>query len=104
MKIARFISVGVAAFIAVGSAALGEQPRTGIITGINRLNNTIAIRQAQDGTVGSNTGDAAEQFKVGNGVSLEALHAVDRVSFSASGAEGAKTITKIDRTGAGVQQ
>ena len=95
MKIARMI--GAAAFVVVSSAALAQQARTGTITGINRLNNTIAIRQTQNGTVGANTGDAAEEFKVGSGISLETLHAGDRVSFSVSGAGGAEMVTKIDR-------
>ena len=95
MKIAGMI--GAAALIVVSSAALAQQARTGTITGINRLNNTVAIRQTQNGTVGANTGDAAEEFKVGNGISLDTLHAGDRVSFSASGADDAKTITKLDR-------
>ena len=97
MKIARIISVGAAAFVVVSSAAFAEQARTGIVTEVNRLNNTVAIRQTQSGTVGANTSGAAEDFKVGSGVSLEPLHAGDSVSFSASGADGAKTITKIDR-------
>jgi Cu/Ag efflux protein CusF len=97
MKIVRNISIGAVALVVLSSAALAQQPRTGIVTGINRLNNTVAIRQAQNGTVGANTGDVAEEFKVGNGVSLETLHAGDRVSYSASGADGVKTITKIDR-------
>jgi Cu/Ag efflux protein CusF len=97
MKIARIISVGAAAFVIVSSAAFAQKAHTGIVTGINRLNDTVAIRQTQDGTVGANTGGSAEEFKVGNGVSLEALHAGDSVSFSTSGADGAKTITKIDR-------
>ena len=95
MKIARMI--GAAALVVVSSAALAQQARTGTITGINRLNNTVAIRQTQNGTVGANTGDTAEEFKVGNGISLETLHAGDRVSFSASGAGGTETITKIER-------
>jgi Cu/Ag efflux protein CusF len=97
MKIAGIISVGAAAFVVMSSAAFAEQARTGILTEVNRLNNTVAIRQTQNGTVGANTSGAAEAFKVGSGVSLEALHAGDSVSFSASGADGAKTITKIDR-------
>jgi len=97
MTIARIISVGAVAFVVVSSAAFAQQAHNGTITGINRLNNTIAIRQTQDGTVGANTGGAAEEFKVESGVSLEALHAGDSVSFSASGTDGAKTITKIDR-------
>ena len=97
MTISKILSVGVVALAVVSSAAFAQQARNGTITGINRLNNTVAIRQTQDGTVGANTGGAAEEFQVGSGVSLEALHAGDSVSFSASGADGAKTITKIER-------
>jgi hypothetical protein len=96
MKIARVISVGAAAFVVVSSAAFAQQPRTGTITEINRLNNTVAIRQTQNGTVGANTGGAAEDFKVESGLPLESLHAGDRVNFSTSGGD-ARTITKIER-------
>jgi Cu/Ag efflux protein CusF len=97
MTISKIISVGVVALAVVSSAALAQQARNGTVTGINRLNNTVAIRQTQNGTVGANTGGAVEEFKVGSGVSLEALHAGDSVSFSASGADGDKTITKLER-------
>jgi Cu/Ag efflux protein CusF len=97
MKIARVISVGAAVFVIVSSAALAQQARTGTITEINRLTNTIAIRQGQNGTVGANTGGAAEEFKIGSGISLDGLHAGDRVTFTASGSDGTKTITKVDR-------
>jgi Copper binding periplasmic protein CusF len=97
MRLASMISVGVAAFAIAGPIALAQQPRTGTITEINRLNNTIAIRLTQNGTVGANTGGAAEEFKVGSGVSLEALHAGDSVNFSTSEAAGAKTIMKLER-------
>jgi len=97
MKIAKIISAGAAALAIISSAALAQQALTGMITGINRLNNTIAIRQTQNGTVGANTGAAAEEFKVQGGVSLEALHAGDRVSFTANEAGGSKTITTIKK-------
>lgn len=98
MTLVRFISAGTAAFVALSSAAVAQQAHTGTITEVNRLSNTIAIRQAQNGTVGSNTGGAAEAFKVGSGISLDAWHAGDNVTYSASGADGAKTITKIERS------
>jgi Copper binding periplasmic protein CusF len=97
MKIIRNISIGAAALIVLSSAALAQQAHTGIVTGINRLNNTVAIRQTQDGTVGANTSGAAEEFKLGSGVSLETLHAGDAVNYSVNEAGGAKTITKLDR-------
>src|SRR6202162_2373798 len=97
MKIARIISVGATALFVLSSGALAQQARTGTITEINRLTNTIAIRQGQNGTVGANTGGAAEEFKVGSGVSLDSLDAGGRVRVSAAGSDEAKTITKIDR-------
>lgn len=97
MRIARIISVGVAAFALMGSAALAQQARNGTITEINRLNGTVAIKPAQNGTVGANTAGAAEEFKVQSGVSLEKLHAGDNVSFTASEAGGARTITKLEK-------
>ena len=97
MKIARIVSAGAVALFVLSSAVLAQQAKTGTVTGINRLSNTIAIRQGQDGTVGANTGGAAEEFKVGSGVSLDNLHAGDKVSFSLSGSDETKTITKIDR-------
>jgi hypothetical protein len=97
MGLIRIISVGAAAFVVAGSAVYAQQSHTGTITQINRLNNTIAIRQTQNGTVGANAAGAVEEFKAGNGISLETLHAGDRVSYSESEADGAKTITKIDR-------
>ena len=97
MKIAKFLSAGVAALMIVSSAALAQQPLTGTITGINRINDTIAIKQTQSGTVGANTGGAAEEFKVQKGQSLEDVHAGDRVSFSATEAGGIRTITKLQK-------
>jgi Copper binding periplasmic protein CusF len=97
MRIPKIISAGAIALAVVSSAALAQQARTGMITEVNRLNNTISIRPMQNGTVGANTAGTTEEFKAGSGISLETLHAGDRVSFSASGAEGTKTITKIDR-------
>lgn len=104
MEFVRIVSVGAAVFLTVSPAAFAEQAHTGTITEINRLNNTIAIRPTQDGTVGANANGPSDQFKAGSGVSMDAWHAGDRVSYSASGNEGAKTITKIERVRPGVQQ
>jgi Cu/Ag efflux protein CusF len=98
MTIPKIISAGLVALAAVSSAALAQQARTGTITELNRLNSTISIRPAQNGTVGANTAGTSEEFKVQSGISLEQLHAGDRVSFSTSGEDGAKTITKIERS------
>jgi hypothetical protein len=53
--------------------------------------------KTQSGTIGANTGGAAEEFKAQNGLSLDALHAGDRVTFSATETGGIKTITKLQK-------
>ena len=95
MKIAKIILAGTAVLSIIGSAALAQQARTGTVTVVDRINRTVAIKQTQSGTVGANTGGAAEEFKAQDGLSLEALHAGDKVTFSASETGGIKTITKV---------
>jgi len=97
MTIAKILSAGAVALTFIGSAALAQQAVTGTITGINRLNGTIAIQRTQSGTVGANTGGAAEEFKVQGGLSLEDLHAGDKVSFSAAQTGDIRTITKLQK-------
>jgi Cu/Ag efflux protein CusF len=97
MTITKIILAGTAALAIISAAAAADQALTGMITGLNRLNGTISIQQTQSGTVGANTGGAAEEYKVQDGVSLDAVHAGDRVSFSATDKGGVKTITKLQR-------
>jgi Cu/Ag efflux protein CusF len=97
MKIAKIILAGAAALTIVGSAALAQQALTGTVTKIDRINGTVAIRQAQSGTVGANTSGAAEEFKAQDGLSLDKVHAGDKVTFSATEAGGNKTITKLEK-------
>ena len=97
MKIAKIMLAGTTVLTIVGSPALAQQPLTGRITKLDRLNGTVAIQQTQNGTVGANTGGAAEEFKVQDGVSLEPWHAGDRVSFSTTETGGVKTITKLQK-------
>jgi Cu/Ag efflux protein CusF len=97
MKIAKIILAGTAALTIIGSAALAQQaPLTGIVTQVDRISRTVTVRQTQSGTVGANTGGAADEFKVQAGLSLDNLHAGDKVNFSASEAGGVKTITKFE--------
>ena len=55
----------------------------------------------ESGTVGANTG-GAEQFKLQGG-SLDAWHAGDRVSYTATEAGGVKTITRIEKQSSGAR-
>jgi Cu/Ag efflux protein CusF len=97
MKIARIMLAGTAALTIYGSVALAQQALTGTITKIDRINGTVAIQQTQSGTVGANTGGAAEEFKAQGGLSLDAWHAGDKVTFSTTEAGGVKTITKLQK-------
>ena len=98
MKIPRKVPSIILAGTAVvmfGSVALAQEALTGTVTQIDRISRTVAIQQTQSGTVGANTGGAAEQFKAQDGLSLDTLHAGDKVTFSASQAGGVKTITNF---------
>jgi hypothetical protein len=75
---------GIAAITISMNATAAEQGTTGMVTGINRLNSTVAIKRIQTGTVE----DAAM---------IEDVHAGDRVTFSTTDSGDTKTITKIDR-------
>jgi Cu/Ag efflux protein CusF len=95
MNIGKIILAGTAVLTIIGSAALAQQALTGTVTQVDRISRTVAIKQTQSGTVGANTGGAAEEFKAQDGLSLDSLHAGDKVTFSASETGGKKTITKF---------
>jgi Copper binding periplasmic protein CusF len=96
MKLARIVLAG-ALLTAIPSLALAQQALTGTITTLDRISGTIAIRQAQSGTVGASAGGATEQeYKAPDGV-LNTLHAGDKVTFSVTESGGNKTLTKIEK-------
>ena len=97
MKLAHLLISTTAALTLIGSSAFAQQALTGTVMRIDRLNGTVSIQQTQDGTVGAGGSAAAEQYKVQSGISLDALHAGDKVNYSATGTGDAKTITKLDR-------
>ena len=95
MNFMRSICTASAALALIGSAALAQDAKTGMVTQIDRLNGTIAIQQPQDGTIGASSGSGTvKQYKV-QGISLDALHAGDQVSFTAS--PSGDTVTKIEK-------
>ncbi|MBU6458129.1 MAG: copper-binding protein [Bradyrhizobium sp.] len=96
MNLARMMLAG-AMLAAVPSVTLAQQSLTGTITTIDRINGTIAVRQAQNDTVGAGGGGATEQqYRAAPGL-LDSVHAGDKVTFSASEVGGKNTITKIER-------
>ena len=92
MKIAAIILVGTL----MSSASFAQQPVSGTVTEVDRINRTLAIRPIQSGTSGA-AAAAPEQFKVQGGLSLETVHAGDRVTVSVTETGGVKTITKVDK-------
>jgi Cu/Ag efflux protein CusF len=96
MRIAKIILAGAAAFLITASAALAQQTSTGSITKIDEASGKIAIQPTQSGTVGANSGGAAE-FKVQDGLMFNALKPGDKVSFTAADVGGVKTITKLEK-------
>ena len=98
MKIAKVIlAAGTAALTIIGSATLAQEALTGTLTKVDRINGIVAIQQTQGGTVGANTGAAAEEFRAQEGLSLDSLHAGDTITFSATEKGGIKTITKLQK-------
>jgi hypothetical protein len=96
MKLVKLVLAGTAALSMLGSAALAQELK-GQVTKVNRLNNTIAVRPVQDGTVGANTAGAEEELKVKDGVSLEDIHAGNRITYTVTGTGGTKTLTSFKR-------
>jgi Uncharacterized conserved protein len=86
-----------AAAIAIGSTALAQQSVPGTITKVDEPNGKVTIQQTQSGTVGANSGGAADDFKVQDGLMFNALKAGDKVVFTASEIGGVKTVTKIEK-------
>ncbi|HLZ02644.1 MAG TPA: hypothetical protein VKR55_10900 [Bradyrhizobium sp.] len=104
MKLTTLVLAGTATLLMSDSAALAQDKtqaqngqETGQVTVVNRLNNTIAVRPIQEGTVGANTADTSQQFKVKDGVSLEDLHAGNHITYSVTEQGGTRTITSFKR-------
>jgi Cu/Ag efflux protein CusF len=97
MKITKTILASAMAVAIVSSGALARQALTGSVTKLDELNGKITIQQTQSGTVGANTGAAAEDFKVQDGLLFNALQPGDKVVFTATEVGGVKTITKLEK-------
>lgn len=97
MKIAKIILACIAALTVAGSAALAQQTVTGTITKIDRISGSIAIQREQNGTVGMNAAGVREEFKTQAGLSMDAVHAGDKVMLFTIEAGGIKTVTKLQK-------
>ncbi len=98
MGTAKFIFAGAVALNMLASSALADD-MTGMVTRINRLNNTISIQEMQKGTVGGSAGGAGalQEYKAKDAAMLDAVHAGDKVSYSATDNNGTGTLTKLEK-------
>ncbi len=99
MGTAKFIFAGTAALSMLATAAFADD-MTGMVTRIDRLNNTISIQEMQKGTVGNSTGGGAgalQEYKAKDAAMLDAVHAGDRVTYSATDNNGTGTLTKLQK-------
>jgi Cu/Ag efflux protein CusF len=97
MGTARILLASAAAISVLASTAFAEDNLVGTITRINRINNTIAIRETPGGTVGNDSEGLVREFKAKDSGMLEDVHAGDQVSFSTTGNDEARTITKLEK-------
>lgn len=98
MGTTKFILAGAAVISMLASSALADD-MTGMVTRIDRLNNTISIQEVQKGTVGGSAGGAGmmQQFRAKDAAMLDAVHAGDRVTYSATDNSGTGTLTKLQK-------
>lgn len=98
MGTVKFILASAAAITMLASSAFADD-MTGMVTRIDRLNNTISIQQTQKGTVGGTAGGAGalQQFKAKDAAMLDAVHAGDRVTYAATDTDGSGTLTKLQK-------
>jgi len=94
----QFIFAGAAAIAMIATSAFADD-MTGMVTRIDRLNNTISIQQIQKGTVGGSAGGAGalQEFKAKDAGMLDSVHAGDRVSYTATDTNGTGTLTKLQK-------
>lgn len=94
----KFIFAGAAVISMLASSAFAED-MTGTIMRIDRLNGTISIQQTQKGTVGTSAGGAGalQEYKAKDAAMLDAVHAGDRVNYTATEANGTGTLTKLQK-------
>ncbi len=95
MKLAKLVLAG-SSLMLFSSVAVAQQPKIGMITTINRIDGTVAIAQIPSGTVGDSSGPAIEQFNA-QGSLLDNVHVGDKVTYSVTENNGARTITRLDR-------
>jgi Cu/Ag efflux protein CusF len=96
MKTATAIFAGAALTLIPCWSAIAQQSVIGTISRVDQANGKIAIQRTQSGTVGANPG-TAEEYKVQDGLALNAVQPGDRVVFTVTETGGVKTITRLKK-------
>jgi Cu/Ag efflux protein CusF len=98
MKKSMFFIAAAVALTVLSSVAFAQQAMTsGVVTKVDKSQGTIRIQYTQPGTVGGSSTDTSEDFKVSDGLLFNALQPGDKVQFLVEQANGAKTITKLEK-------
>jgi Cu/Ag efflux protein CusF len=97
MKTAKVVFAGAALALLTCSGAIAQQSLTGTISKVDEAGGKIAIQQTPSGTVGVNSGGAAEEFKVQDGLLFNAAKPGDKVTVTVTETGGVKTITKLEK-------
>jgi len=97
MRTSRATILGVAATAMFWLGALAQESRVGTISRLDEANGTIAISEAQSGTVGSSAGSPPQTYKLQDGLMFNALKEGDSISFTVEEIGGVKTVTKVQK-------
>ncbi|QND71163.1 copper-binding protein [Tardiphaga robiniae] len=96
MKIATSVSAfALLSAAALTTAATAQQAQEGSIANIDEPKGTITILLAPSGTVGANGANSTQDFRLQDGLLFNALRYGDKVTFTSSVVNGAKTITSL---------
>jgi Cu/Ag efflux protein CusF len=94
MKLSKAVWAS-AVISAISTAALAQQTLSGTVAKVDEKKGTITIQQTQSGTVGGS--GTAQEFKAQDGLLFNALRPGDRITFTVSEVNGAKTITNLNK-------
>jgi Cu/Ag efflux protein CusF len=96
MKIATTIFAGATLILIPCWSAIAQRSVIGTISRVDQANGRIAIQRTQSGTVGANP-SAAEEYRIQDGLALNAVQPGDRVVFTVTETAGVKTITRLKK-------
>jgi len=97
MRTSRAIIFGMAATAMVALGALAQESRSGTISRLDPAKGTVSILEGRTGTTGSSAMSTPQEYKLQDGLLINALKDGDRISFTVEEKGGVKTITKVQK-------